>query len=73
MARIFVLLVFPPLDDILFHHLSVPNFILKINTICGITRALAPDNLVASFDSKMPRVRKVANGQMAYRPSYPSL
>ena len=64
---------FVTLDDILFNHLSVANFILKINTICGVTRALALDNLVASFDSKMPRVRKVTNGQMAYRPSYPSL
>lgn len=73
MVRVFVLLVFPSLDEIVIKHLSVLNFILEGNTICDITRTLAPDNLVASIDCKVPRVRKVAKGQMAYRPSYPSL
>ena len=73
MARKFVLLVFPFLDDILLDHLFVPNFILKENTIYGITRPLALDDLVASIDSKVLRVRKVAKGQIAYRPVYPSL
>ena len=41
--------------------------------MCKITRSLTPDNLVASIDFTVPRVRKVAKGQMAYRPSYPSL
>ena len=46
MARIFVLLVFLFLDDIYLDHFSVPKFILKGNTMCGITRAFALDNLV---------------------------
>ena len=59
MAR---LLVFCSLDDILFDHLSIPGFILKGDTMCRITRALALNNLVASVDSKVSPVRKVANG-----------
>ena len=73
MVRVFVLQVFSSLDGILFNHLSVPKFILKGNTMCDITRSLAPDNLVASIDGKVPRVRKIAKGQMAYRPSDPLL
>ena len=53
MARIFVFLVFHSLDDILFNHLCVPNFILKGDTMCGITRTLALDNLVAWTDCKV--------------------
>ena len=59
MAR---LLVFCSLDDILFDHLSVPEFILKGDTMCRITRPLALNNLVASVDSKVSPVGKVANG-----------
>ena len=70
MVRIFVLLVFPSPDDTSLDHLSV---ILKGNTMCGIIRTLALDGLVASMDSKVLRVRKVAKGQIAYRPVYPPL
>ena len=76
MIRVFVLLVFPSLDDILYNHLSVlvvSHFIIKGNTMCDIARSLAPDNFVASIDCRVPHVSKVAQGQMAYRPSYPSL